>query len=148
MILLSTDPPPVPAIASPGENELFVYNIGGDPVQVPILVTGQAEEGYPITDFSISVTDRGDVTAASNILGLNSIFVTGAITLDYTDGGIYDITVAASNSVGDAFTSSPFEVFRHLPALGCRRWIGRDSCHPESGALFIHRSALVSPADI
>ncbi len=69
--------PPVPAVASPAENEIFVYSVGGDPVQVPILVTGTAEEGYPFTDFQISVTDRGDITDTMDVLGLDSLFVTG-----------------------------------------------------------------------
>ncbi len=107
--------PPVPGIASPEENEVFTYVLGGDPVVVPILVTGQSEEAYPITDFSVEVSDRGDVTDQADIVGLDSAFVTGTIGLEYTAAGLYDLTVTATNSIGDGFTSVPFEVVRVVP---------------------------------
>lgn len=107
--------PPVPGIASPEENELFTYTVGGDPVIVPILVTGQAEENYPVTDFKVEVSDRGDITDQVDILGLDTAFVTGSVGLEYTAAGLYDITVTATNSVGEGFTSVPFEVIRVVP---------------------------------
>ena len=110
--------PPTPSVASPAENEIFVYNIGNAPVEVPIIVTGTSEEGYPITDFQVAVTDRGNIAADMDDVadGLGSTFVSGNATLGYTDGGLYDVEVTATNSVGDGFTSSPFEVVRVLPS--------------------------------
>lgn len=105
--------PPTVGITTPVTGSVYTYVYGGDPVQVPFLISGSSADATPVTALGMEI--NGQPVALTSLTGLNTKDASGTVSIGYTTAGVYSVRATATNIVGSSSTSNDFTVEVQVP---------------------------------